>query len=200
LLSVFTVIGMPELSDSETAIISAFRHAVQHFQREQTISSPELPQGAISEQVGTVIRVAGEGVYEIQAPSKERTVVHSDSLIDLVSMAVSSALIPGSATLSIFERALLLVIQRLVPMPEAGVQIHPAENAAPARPLARVGDSHHAIEVDPITSRILSLLSEMDKANLVPTVSGEDTVHELHSIREAARKRISEARQRISQS
>jgi len=67
------------------------------------------------------------------------------------------------ATMSIFERALLSVVQRLIspqiPMSEVRIQSRMDDNAK----LAQTAAGSDAIKVDPITSRILSLLSKWIK-------------------------------------
>jgi hypothetical protein len=198
------VSDMVELSESQSALIDAFRGAVNQLQREQAAGSDELAQGPAAEQVGTVIRVTGNGVYEIQSPSKKPTIVHSGSLIDLVGTLVKISMVPrGPESLSIFEWALLSVIENFFasfpPDADAGMRSRFEPNAEVAPASVRTVHGESAIEVDPITSSILSLLSAMNKANLEPTVSGEETMNELEQVKKLADRRIAAAKLRIAQ-
>jgi drug/metabolite transporter (DMT)-like permease len=121
-----------------------------------------------------------------------------------VGTLVKISMVPrGPESLSIFERALLSVIENFFasfpPAVDAGMRsrFEPNAEVAPASERSVHGES--AIEVDPITSSILSLLSAMNKANLEPTVSGEETMKELQQVKELADRRIAAAKLRIVQ-
>jgi hypothetical protein len=191
-------------SEGQSVVVDVFRDAASELQQERAASHAPVQRllaGALAEQAGTIIRIVGDGVYEILSPSKGRIIVHSDSLINLVSTAVkisAAAIPPSRGALSILERLLLFAFGHLsLPRkktPEVFLDFEPAAGIETASTI----EGGHGVQIDRMTSTVLSLLDQMDKAGLEPTVSGEETLGELRSNRAATDKRIAAARLRMA--